>query len=294
MAWEGKHDPESAREEFMRLVDCLTGVLFAACIAAGPAKAAGKSMVLAADERLEASGLLKYIVPRFSLKNGIRVQVRTAVSGDLAEVVQGGDALLGPIAVAESLRQGGRGQGLRPAFSVDGDAGKEIYAVMLLKNAENPENAAAFLDWLTSEIGQRTIVSYSRPGQPGYLPGALKVEREVVELPEGDLNEGEKLAHLHCGRCHVISDRNRFGGIGSTPSFPALRAVPGWKDKFISFWASNPHPSFTRIIDVTPPFDPDRPPHIAPVVLTQKEMEDIVAYAASIKPKDLGAGVQSR
>lgn len=278
----------------MRLVFYMTSVLFAACIAAGPALAEGKSMVLAADERLEASGLLKYIVPRFSLKKGIRVQVRTAVSDDLAEAVQGGDALLGPIAVAESLRQGGRGQGLRPAFHADGDAEDETYAVLLLEDAENPENAAAFLDWLTSEIGQRTIVSYSPPGQPGYLSGALKVEQEVVDVPEGDLNEGEKLAHLHCGRCHVISDRDRFGGIGSTPSFPALRAVPSWKDKFISFWASNPHPSFTRIIDISPPFDPDRPPHIAPVVLTQKEMEAIVAYAASIKPKDLGAGVQSR
>ena len=87
---------------------------------------------------------------------------------------------------------------------------------------------------------------------------------------------------------------NRFGGIGSTPSFPALRAIPGWRDKFEAFWTLNPHPSFTQVVDITPPFDPDRPPHIAPVVITQEDLEAIVAYAASIEPKDLGAAVESR
>ena len=116
----------------------------------------------------------------------------------------------------------------------------------------------------------------------------------VAPFLEGDANEGEKLSHFHCGRCHVISDRNRFGGIGSTPSFPALRAIPSWRDKFAAFWTLNPHPSFTQVVDITPPFDPDRPPHIAPVVITQEDLEAIVAYAASIEPKDLGAAVESR
>lgn len=278
----------------MRLVHYLASVLVSACIVAGPALAQGKSLILAADESLQASGLLKHIVPRFSLKKGIRVQVITAVSGDLAEAAQGSDVLLGPFGVAESLRQGGRGQGLRPAFLVDDAAADETYAALLLEGGENPEHAAAFVDWLMSEIGQRAVVSYSPSDHPGYVPAAVKVEKTAAALPEGDVDEGEKLAHFHCGRCHVISAENRFGGIGSTPSFPALRAIPDWEEKFTSFWVENPHRSFTRIIDISPPFDPNRPPHIVPVVLTLEEMEAIIAFAAKVEPKDLGAAINLR
>ena len=278
----------------MRLLDYLTAMLVTVCLAAGPALADGKSLILAADERLEASGLLKYVIPRFALKKGIRVQVRTAVSGDLAEAAQASDALLGPVAVAESLRQGGYGQDLRSAFYVDGAAEDETYAVLLHTSGENSEYAAVFLDWLTSEIGQRTIATFSPPDHPGYVPGAMKVAPVAAALPEGDLDAGEKLAHLHCGRCHVISNKNPFGGIGSTPSFPALRAIPDWRDKLMSFWAVPPHRSFMRIVDISPPFDPERPPHIAPVILTQEEMDAIVAFAARIEPKDLGAAINIR
>lgn len=278
----------------MRLVRYLMSVFVIACFAAGPVLAEGKSLILVADKRLDASGLLKYILPRFGLKKGIRVHVKTAGSGELVETAPGSDALLGPVGAAESLQQSGRGKGLRAAFYVDGAAEDETYAALLLEGGENPEHAAVFVDWLTSEIGQRTVAAYAPADHPGYVPGAIEVESAAAPLPEGDVDEGEKLAYLHCGRCHVISDKNRFGGIGSTPSFPALRAIPDWQQKFTSFWVENPHLSFTRIIDISPPFDPDRPPHIVPVVLTQEEMEAIIAFAAKIEPKDLGAAINAR
>ena len=34
---------------------------------------------------------------------------------------------------------------------------------------------------------------------------------------------GEKLSYIDCGRCHVIGERNRMGGIGSTPGFAVNR-----------------------------------------------------------------------
>lgn len=278
----------------MRLVANLASMLVVFCMTAGPALAQGKSLILAADERLEASGLLKYLLPRFALKKGIRVQISTGDSASLAGMAQESDALLGLVAVAESVQQDGLGQDLRPAFHVEGSAEDETYAVLVLEGGENADHAAAFVDWLTSEIGQNTIASYAPADHPGYVPGAVEIEKAATVLPEGDVDAGEKLAHFHCGRCHVISDKNRFGGIGSTPSFPALRAIPDWQEKFTSFFAENPHLSFTRIIDVSPPFDPDRPPHIAPVELTLEEMEAIIAFAAKIKPKDLGAAIDLR
>lgn len=276
----------------MRLLKCLAVVAVLACVATGAARAADE-LVLAADERLEASGLLAFLVPRFSLKHGVRIEIAAASAETLADGAAHADILIGPQPVAEALRDAGSGEGLRAAFYVDGDADQN-YAVMVMAGAGMPDKAAAFAEWLTSEIGQRTIVSFARPGQPAYQPGAMKVEPVAVPIAEGDADEGEKLAHFHCGRCHVISDKNRFGGIGSTPSFPALRAIPDWRAKFEVFWTLNPHPSFTQVIDITPPFDPDRPPHIAPVILTQEDLEAIMAFAARVEPKDLGAAVQSR
>ena len=36
---------------------------------------------------------------------------------------------------------------------------------------------------------------------------------------DGDVTKGRELAETHCARCHVVGNFNKFGGIGSTPSF---------------------------------------------------------------------------
>jgi hypothetical protein len=105
---------------------------------------------------------------------------------------------------------------------------------------------------------------------------------------------GEKLTILNCGRCHVVSPKNRMGGIGSTPSFAVLRTIADWEDRMRAFWTLRPHPSFTQIEGVTDPFPEDRPAHIHPVTLTLKEVERIVAYARTIPPADLGADLGLR
>lgn len=107
-----------------------------------------------------------------------------------------------------------------------------------------------------------------------------------------DYSPGEKLTLLHCGRCHVVSERNRFGSIGSTPSFAALRNASDWEDRFRAFYALNPHPAFTQVPGITPPFAIERPSPIHPVVLTPDEIETIIDYARTIEPKDLGAEIR--
>jgi mono/diheme cytochrome c family protein len=100
--------------------------------------------------------------------------------------------------------------------------------------------------------------------------------------------DGERLALRHCGRCHVVGEANRFGGIDSTPSFAALRAVPGWRDKLDAFWTVGPHVAVIQIEGLTDPFPPERPPPMAPIEITMAELEAIRAFIATIEPKDLG------
>jgi len=107
-----------------------------------------------------------------------------------------------------------------------------------------------------------------------------------------DFAPGEKLALVNCGRCHVIGPRNRMGGIGSTPSFAVLKTIEDWEDRMKAFWTLRPHPSFTQIEGVTEPFPEDQPAHVHPIRLTPEELDQIVAYARTVKPADLGADLR--
>jgi hypothetical protein len=99
---------------------------------------------------------------------------------------------------------------------------------------------------------------------------------------------GEKLAIFNCGRCHVVSEKNRMGGIDSTPSFAALRTISDWERRMKVFWTLRPHPAFTQIEGVTEPFPPDRPAYVHPISLTLEELEIIFNYTRTIEPADLG------
>lgn len=266
-------------------------VMALALLLPGAVAAQEKALTLAADSRLEQSGLLDYLVPRFALKTGVRVHVAPGDADAVGLQVGTGaaDAALLPEPLARGLDGAERVRRVILAPEAGQGGG---YAILLVAGSPNREHARRFADWLASDVGQRTVASFDGPVT--YEPGLREAAEEEVVLPEGDVDAGERLSILHCGRCHVVSDKNRFAGIGSTPSFPALRSIPGWEEKFLTFWDENPHPSFMQVTGVTEPFDPDRPPHIAPVEITVEEMEAIVAFAASIPPMDLGAEVQSR
>ncbi|MDP6573737.1 MAG: cytochrome c [Rhodospirillales bacterium] len=64
---------------------------------------------------------------------------------------------------------------------------------------------------------------------------------------EGDAGKGRRLAIEHCSRCHVIDDYNRFGGIGSTPSFQILAHMPDYLERFQTFYARRPHPTVVNV-----------------------------------------------
>ena len=90
----------------------------------------------------------------------------------------------------------------------------------------------------------------------------------------------------------MIGQINRLDGIGSTPSFAVLRALGDWDARFQSFYTLRPHPAFTQVEDVTEPFDPQRPPPIAPLEMTLDDLNEILAYVEAIEAADLGAPLQ--
>ena len=112
--------------------------------------------------------------------------------------------------------------------------------------------------------------------------------------PIEDVAEGEALSLTLCGRCHVVNEKNRMNGIGSTPSFAVLRSMPDWEERFSAFYVLRPHGSFTQIEDVTLPFDETLPPPIAPIEMTLEDLEAIMRFATVMAPADLGAAIQSQ
>ena len=225
-----------------------------------------KTIRLAAPSDLVESGLLKYMLPRFSLKTQVRI-----------ELVSPGD----------------------PAEAELGDHGTSVFVGEgrtwgLTLHAPDHPGAAKFLAWITSEVGQRAITGFKRDGTQVFnLPTA---ETTVVEevVFEGDADLGRKLSRVHCGRCHVTARSAGMIGIGSTPSFFVLRGLEDWDIRFSAFFSLKPHPAFTQIEDVTDPFPIDRPSPIHPVVLTLDQLDAILAYVEKIEPADLGAPLKSQ
>lgn len=230
------------------------------CASGGAAQEA--DLRLAVPSALEQAGIVQYIAPRFSLKTSVRIT--QVPEGEAAQMRFGGEGT----PVFERAGQ-------RWFLAHDGDA-----------------RALRFLDWLQSDIGKNTIESFTAEDGSSYSAQLTEAEEAVVVVYEGDALKGEALSMRHCGRCHVVNEKNRMNGIGSSPSFRLLRALPNWDTRFATFHLLSPHPSFTQIAGVTDPFDPARPPPIVPMEMTLGDLEAILAYVSAIEPADLGAPLQ--
>lgn len=244
------------RAGFLGLIFCLLHPLAAA--------ADDRSVRLYAPDALVETGLLQYILPRFSLKTQVRI------------------ALVGAGEAAD-LSFGPEGQALFTG------AGATWH--VQTHGAAHP-GTERLLDWLTSEVGRNTVLSFAPEGEPLFAPPAA-VERVVARAaPSGNVALGLAASQRKCARCHVVERGAGLSGIGSTPSFFVLRSLPDWQDRFGAFYALNPHPAFTQIEGVTAPFPEDRPSPIHPVTLSLDEVEAVLSYVAALEPADLGAPLQ--
>lgn len=228
--------------------------------------AEGREVGVFVDPTLSQSGIMQFLQPRFSLKTSVRIQ-----------------RLAGPDGADVLLRDQKSPDGL-PVMA----RGGVVYYVVQISDKKP---ASRFVDWLLSGIGQRTIEQFKPKTGPPFIGAAGLVPKVVKITLEGDAVRGEPLSYRNCGRCHVIGEKNRMKGIGSTPSFALLRTFANWQDRFEGFYALNPHPAFSQIIGITAPFDPKRPPPISPLVLSIQQLDDITAFVATIEPADLGAAL---
>ena len=252
----------------MRKLGILVLVLSALAGAGLPAWA-GK-LVVAVDPQLIESGFTAFVIPRFALKTGVVVSVLAIGKGDDAASVR---------IVASSNRK-------TAAFEGFG----QIYSLVIAKDA--PPEATRFANWLHSGVGARTIAQFRIDGKQVFKP--VEQTSEAIQLTAftGNAARGEQLAYANCGRCHVIGARNRMKGIGSTPSFGALRALKDWQERFQAFYVRNPHPAVVQVADITLPFSAARPTPMHPVEITQDELHDILAFVAALAPADLGAPIR--
>ncbi|MCV2869232.1 cytochrome c [Defluviimonas sp. WL0002] len=240
-------------------------VILVASLAAGSVRAEEeRSFALFVTPEVIETGLIEYILPRFTLKTGRRAVI---VNSD-------GDA---------EIRVAGPNE--QPQLA-RGDTG---YSLTLV--TDNPA-AALFAGWLSSAPGRAAITGF----EPGEGPAFHVPERKeaLAEAAfEGDAALGREIARRHCARCHRVEEGKAMG-IGTTPSFAALRALPDWDERFQTFFVRRPHPTFVQIEDLSAPFDPASPPAIVPLKITLDEFEALLAYASDVKPADLGAQIQNR
>lgn len=246
-------------------VAVLFGLVFIAGL--GPSgKASAKTFRLSAPDDLVASGFLKHLLPRFSLKTGIRIEI---VPDSVAAEAGFSTSAVGT-----------------PAFS---GIGKDWF--FGVSDAGN-EHVMRFEEWLVGDVGKKTIDSFKPEGAQLFTAAVAKPKEAVSDAIAGDVIFGEKLAVVHCGRCHMVNEATRMSTIGSSPSFAVMRSFTDWRARFEAFFALNPHPSFTQVDGVTEPFDISRPSPIAPVEITLDELDAILAFVSRIPPADLGAPIQ--
>ena len=100
---------------------------------------------------------------------------------------------------------------------------------------------------------------------------------------EGDVAAGRKLAVRHCARCHVVGDHNPYGGIGSTPSFQWLVKRADYLERFETFFERRPHPVYVRVPDIERLTD--LPSFVAEFTVTPDNIEDLIAFVETLKPK---------
>ncbi|MBO9463740.1 hypothetical protein J7443_00735 [Tropicibacter sp. R15_0] len=215
---------------------------------------------LYAPEALIETGLLRHILPRFSLKTQVKVEIVT--DGTAADILLGADG--------------------RALFQ---DSNRTWHLKQLSKGHKPSERLAK---WLRSDVGIRTITGYAPNGKALFQPPAESAEDPQEVALDGDVNLGLQTAKAKCGRCHAVDPSTRMTSIGSTPSFFILRTLGDWQERFANFYDLNPHPAFTQVADLTDPFPEDRPSPIVPVEMTLDEVAAILAYVSGLDGADLG------
>ena len=230
----------------------------------------GDEITIEFPEELLMIEFEKYLLPRFKFKTRINVLVNKDGNSF--------DAKLGIFPTG---------------LEVFSDLNGFIYKLETkTTNKERLHRLETFVSWLTSPTGVMAIEDFSIEGAQVFKAVKNLEEKEDAEIFDGNIASGLRVSQKHCKRCHVVDD-NAFAGIGSTPSFHAMRTFDDWQERFTAFWTVSPHLNVISITEVYEAGSKSVPTTIAPIELSLEQIDDILAYVASIKPKDLGKPINS-
>ena len=97
------------------------------------------------------------------------------------------------------------------------------------------------------------------------------------------VDRGRDIVRQHCTRCHVVPDMNPYGGIGSTPSFAAMKWLEDWARRFEIFYILPPHPSLVRIEGVSEERSANLPAFNKEIILKLEDIDDILEFVKTLK-----------
>ena len=97
------------------------------------------------------------------------------------------------------------------------------------------------------------------------------------------VDRGRDIVRQHCTRCHVVPDMNPYGGIGSTPSFAAMKWLEDWARRFEIFYILPPHPSLVRIEGVSEERSVNLPVFNKEIILKLEDIDDILEFVKTLK-----------
>ena len=97
------------------------------------------------------------------------------------------------------------------------------------------------------------------------------------------IEKGREVVRQHCTRCHVVPNMNPYGGIGSTPSFAALKWLSDWEHRFEVFYTLPPHPALVSIQGVSEERSASLPVFVAEIELQIDDVEAILSFVRTLE-----------
>ena len=100
------------------------------------------------------------------------------------------------------------------------------------------------------------------------------------------IEKGREVVRQHCTRCHVVPNMNPYGGIGSTPSFAALKWLSDWEYRFEVFYTLPPHPALVSIQGVSEERSASLPVFVAEIELQIDDVDAILSFVRTLETPD--------
>jgi mono/diheme cytochrome c family protein len=97
------------------------------------------------------------------------------------------------------------------------------------------------------------------------------------------IKKGREIVRQHCTRCHVVPKMNPYGGIGSTPSFAALKWLADWEHRFEVFYTLPPHPALVSIRGVSEERSASLPVFVAEIELQIDDVDAILSFVRTLE-----------